>query len=240
MKVAVQSAFYLAGLWLDVAILAELLRGQGKRYPFLFLVVVADLLTTVAEAPVTLHLMLARPHSILAEIYWIDEPIMQVLLYLLVISLVYRATYHWKPRRTLLLGVVGCTLLFGGISLLVHFNVSADTAQWMTPWLRDLNFCAVILDLGLWGLLIGDRRKDYRLLMVTGALGVQFTGNAIGTALREIYHPLQGVTGYLIPCSNLACLYIWWRAFRMPDSATPPRSVSLAASGPSLERADPK
>ena len=41
----------------------------------------------------------------------------------------------------------------------------------MTPWTRDLNFGAAILDLGLWALLIGSRQKDRKLLLVTGALG---------------------------------------------------------------------
>ncbi len=39
----------------------------------------------------------------------------------------------------------------------------------MTPWTRDLNFGAAILDMGLWALLIGSQRKDRKLLLVTGA-----------------------------------------------------------------------
>ena len=50
----------------------------------------------------------------------------------------------------------------------------------MTPWTRDLNFCSAILDLALWALLIAAREKDHRLLLLSGGLGIQFTGEAIG------------------------------------------------------------
>jgi hypothetical protein len=234
MTLAIQIGLYSAGLSLDVLILAVLLRGQWKRYPFVFLYVIGDFLTTVAEIPFSLHLITPKPNSAFSDLYWIDDPIMQVLVFLLVISLVYRATYQWKPRRTLLLGLVAGTLLFWGVSFLLHFNASTETGKWMTGWMRDMNFCAVILDLGLWGLLIGAREKEYKLLMVTGALGIQFTGNAIGEALRQLSHSiLMGkFTAYFIVFANLACSYIWWRAFRMPDSPTSPRPVAVVASRP--------
>jgi len=93
--------------------------------------------------------------------------------------------------------------------------------KWITPWLRNLNFSAAILDLGLWALLIGARRKDYTLLLLSGGLGVQFTGNAIGQALRQMTHSSVQLTGYFITLSNLACLYIFWQAFHMRQQETP-------------------
>ena len=233
MKLAIQVGLYLAGLSLDVLILTVLLRGQWKRYPFVFLYLIADFLTTVAEMPVSLGLIVARPHSILEDVYWIDERIIQMLVYLLVISLVYRATVQWKPRRTILAGVIGGSILFWGVSFLIYFNPAAETGQWMTPWMRDMNFCTIFLDLGLWGALIGARQKDFKLLMVTGALGIQSTGNAIGDALRLISHSLAEPTAYFMVFANLTCLYIWWRAFRMPDvpPSSRPHPVAARTSG---------
>jgi hypothetical protein len=86
--------------------------------------------------------------------------------------------------------------------------------QWMTPWTRDLNSCAAILDLGLWAMLIRSREKDYRLLMVSGALGIQFAAGAMGQALREMSR--STVPGLLIMFANFTCTYIWWQAFRPP------------------------
>ena len=53
--------------------------------------------------------------------FWINERIMQVLVFLLVISLVYDATEHLRPRRTLLTGIVCGTMLVAAISFLYHY-----------------------------------------------------------------------------------------------------------------------
>ena len=98
----------------------------------------------------------------------------------------------------------------------------------MTPWTRDLNFGAAILDMGLWALLIGSQRKDRKLLLVTGALGIQFTGAAIGQALREMSSASSVVTiaGDFVVLTNLARLYIWWQAFRDPNKASSSNNLS--------------
>jgi hypothetical protein len=84
----------------------------------------------------------------------------------------------------------------------------------MTPWTRDLNFCAAILDLGLWALLIGSKKKDYQLLLVTGALGIQFAGGAIGQSLRDMSPAIVTAASDFTVITGLMGLYIWWRAFR--------------------------
>ena len=112
---------------------------------------------------------------------------------------------------------MGGILVFAGITFLIYYDPSTTTGKWMNPWLR-IEFRAAVLDLGLWALLIGARHKDYKLLMVSGALGIQFTADAIGQALRFLSHSPTSVqlTGYLISCANLVCLYIFWQAFRSP------------------------
>jgi hypothetical protein len=216
---AFQIGAYLVGLSLELAIMVVLLRGQWKRYPFVFLYLIGDFLTTVLEIEPSLGYGSGNEAQRLSFtiLYWVNERIMQVLLFLLVISLVYRATERMRPRRTLLLAAVSGTLLFAGCSLLIHYNPNLSLGKWMTPWTRDLNFFAAILDLGLWAVLIGARKKDYKLLMISGALGVQFSGVAIGQAVREMSHsPLVAtLTGDFISLAYIACSYVWWQAFRM-------------------------
>jgi hypothetical protein len=219
-QLAFQIGAYLVGLSLELAIMVVLLRGQWKRYPFVFIYLIGDFLTSVLEIEPSLGYgtgTAAERHTF-ANLYWVDERIIQVLLFLVVISLVYRATSRLQPRRTLLLLVVGGTLLFAGITLLLHFDSSLRPGKWMTPWTRDMNFFAAILDLGLWAVLIGARQKDYQLLMISGALGIQFTGVAIGQALRYLsLSPLVAtLTGDFISLANIGCLYIYWQAFRLP------------------------
>ena len=92
----------------------------------------------------------------------------------------------------------------------------------MTPWTRDLNFSAAILALGLWALLIGARQKDRKLLLITGALGIQLTGGAIGQALRDMSPGIVTAASEFTVITNLMRLYIWWQVFREKPKTLPP------------------
>jgi len=152
----------------------------------------------------------------------VDERIMQALLFLMVISLIYRATSDTRPRRTLIALLLCGSILFALLSLAIHYSPELTTGKWMTRWTRDMNFCAAILDLILWATLIQARKKDHVLLMIAGALGLQFTANAIGQSLRDISHGTVDATSVVMVTANLTCLFIWWHAFRLPvrDSST--------------------
>jgi hypothetical protein len=197
-------------------VVAALLRGDWRRYPFVFLYAVVDLLTTILEIQPSLAYRSRTPEARhrWAQMYWFNEQIMQVLVFLLVISLVYSATKHLRPRRTLLAGTIGGTLLVAAISFWAHYDPNLILGRYMTPWTRDLNFCAAVLDLGLWALLIGSRKKDYQLLLITGALGIQFAGGAIGQALRDMSPGIVAAASDLAMVTSLSRNYIWWRAFR--------------------------
>src|ERR1035437_3073514 len=154
MHLVFQIAAYAIGLSLGLMIIAVLLRGQWKEYPFVFAYVLGDFLTTVLEIGPGLQYAgaTAQVKRSYALLYWWNERIMQVLVFLLVFSLIYRAAAHQKTRHILLLGVVCGILLFAGITLIIYYDPSKATGRWITPWLRNLNFCAAILDLGLWAL----------------------------------------------------------------------------------------
>jgi hypothetical protein len=147
---------------------------------------------------------------------------MQLLVFAMVISLAYKAIGRLRPGSALFMGIVLATAAFAAITFFIQFDPRLPSWKWMTYWTRDLNFGAAILDLGLWAALIGARDKDYRLLMLSGALGLKFTGGAIGQAFRGMSSPgWQTGVGVFIALCNLACLYIWWQAFRMPEKTGP-------------------
>jgi hypothetical protein len=220
-------------------IISAMLRGQWRNYPFVFLYVLGDFVTTLIEIQPGLKIAsatVAERRSFAILFNW-DERAMQVLVFLLVISLIHRAAAHLKTRNLLVAGSVCGILLFAGITYLVYYDPAVATGKWMNPWLRNLNFSAAILDLGLWALLIGARHKDYRLLMVSGALGIQFTAGAIGQALRYLSHDSVQVTAYLITCANLVCLYIFWQAFRLPiGRKLPARQAAASSTGTQVEK----
>ena len=118
-----------SALPLEVMVIAVLLRGEYRRYPFIFIYCVVDLLTTVLEIQPAMAAG-TNPAAMRrwAQIYWDNERIMQVLVFLLVISLVYDATAHLRSRRTLLTAIVGGTVLFAAISFWIHYD--PDRCRW--------------------------------------------------------------------------------------------------------------
>jgi hypothetical protein len=249
MQLAFQVLLYVVGLPLQLMVIAALLRGPGRQYPFLFLYAIADFLTTVLEIRPSLTIDSATPETLrsFANLYWWDERLLQCLVFLMVISLVYKSSAQYRPRRVLLTGIIVGTVAFAAITFFIHFNPDPAVApgKWMTPWTRDMNFCAAILDLGLWATLIAAREKDYRLLMVSGALGLQFTGEAISQSLRGMSQQVQDVAAYIVPLPNLACLYIWWQAFRSApvnskSGGRPQPETAQSAIPPQNEKWEPR
>jgi hypothetical protein len=152
-------------------------------------------------------------------VYWFGIVVMQVLVYAVVMSLIYQATSKLRSRRIVRVSLIAGAMLFAGISYLIHRNPALNSGSFMTPWTRDLNFCSAILDLALWALLIAAREKDQCLLLLSGGLGIKFTGEAVGTSIRQLALRTRSRTlslsgGVLMLLANLIFLYIWWQAFR--------------------------
>jgi|SRR5579863_393204 hypothetical protein len=238
MGLALQILSYLTGIPLQVLVIAGMLRGPYRQFPLVFVYVIADFLATVVETRSALYNFAAKlPYfagklnghfeKALVDYYWINEVILQVLVYATVISLVYYATATLRTRHTMRLAIVGFAVLFAVVTFFIHFKPETHNyGVWMTPWSSNLNFCSAILDLALWAILIGSRIKDHRLLMLSGALGIQFTGQAIGQSLRNLaqrdhsYSLLYSGNAAVV-LTYIAFLYILWQTFRRtPDKLT--------------------
>jgi hypothetical protein len=239
MDLVIQLCSYLVGLPLELLTIAAMLRGGFKRYPFVFAYILTFFLTTVVEMPSSVAYYylrqitpdLTNPRVVRAAEdyvwwYWLDEAILQVLVFAVVISLIYYATSKLAPRRIVRLGLIAGAVLFAAISFLVHYHPPTPNVSfglWATPWARDLRLCAAVLDLALWAMLIASREKDQRLLMLSCALGIMFAGETVGESLRNLAstfashrsgHRVADIGGLLVLVSDLGFLYIWWRAFR--------------------------
>jgi len=234
MEFAIQIVALTLWLPLNLLIIAGLLRGEYRRFPFIFAYVVIELLATAAELPAYWAVFTNSPQAVDLQIfvYWLDEAIAQVLIFVVVMDLIYRATAKLATRRTLRTGLISGAVLFALISFLIHYTPS-KAGVWMTPWTRDLNFCAAILDLALWTLLIASREKDHRLLLLSGALGIQFTGEAIGGSVRQLAaphrsHAIALIGSTLVVTADIVRSYIWWRVFQKVESRS--RQTSLLSS----------
>jgi hypothetical protein len=208
----IQYAAYGIGVPLQLMVIAIMLRGAYKRFPFVFAYVIAVFLATAAEIPAYIGFFSGARRS--RNVYWINEGVLTVLSFCLVTAFIYTATTaapNRKPiRRILLAGAV----LLPIASVAMHYSPVGYVGQWMTLVSRDLNFCAAVLDLALWSLLLVFRRGDHTLLMLSGALGMQFAGEAIGQSLRQLSRATVWPGNFIIVLANLLCLYSWWQTFR--------------------------
>lgn len=230
-----RAAINLVGLalWFPLIILliARLLAGEWRRYPLIFVYVLVDFLGGVADAPTVWAVYRHVPNALVnrAGIWEKVEILSQFLLFTVVLTLISRATAKLQSRNLVRAACIIGAVLFVGISFAVHHNPDVNSLAWITPWTRDLNVCTTILDLALWLLLLASREKDYRLFLLSGALGIQFTGAAIGNSLRTLAsraHPWPSlVGGSIVVAAGLIRVYIWARAFRTQTATGRPALV---------------
>ncbi len=203
---------FLVSLALQVLVIGSLRRGGYKDYPFVFIYSLVLIMTTVVDGAAHADANIRD----WAQGFYRNEALRQLLLFTVVMSLMDRAmagrSYRGRIRLFLMLAATAAVL----ISVSIHWE-SHLTALWATQVGRDLSFGSVVLTLLLWVTLISSRRKDTQLLMVTGGLGLQFTGEAIGQSIRQISHHnralLYAGNGLMI-ASHLIRLYVWREAFK--------------------------
>jgi len=225
MAFVLQLIFWCVGLPLMLLVIAAMLRGAYRQFPVMFLYNIVGFLLTVAGMPAYIdfyfhHQPDARTR--MGQWYTLSDMLLEPMAYAVVISLIYVAAAHVRSRRMVLLGISGGAILIAGFSFLIHFNPSLPYGVWEALWGRDLNFFSEILDLGLWGLLLSTRGRDSRLLLVTGGLGIQFTGEAIGDSLRSIasqrhLFAVSYAGSFVMTVADLTALYVFWQAFRHKD-----------------------
>jgi len=152
-------------------------------------------------------------------VHYVGEVITYTLVFAVVISLIYRATARTGPRRVMRLVLVAGGLAFILTSFFIHYDSKAPLPMWITPWTRDMNFCAAVLDMALWALLLASREKDTRLLLLSGGMGIMFGGEAIADSIRHLAIRNHSRNTFmlgnvLVTLADCAFLYVWWQTFR--------------------------
>lgn len=226
MRFALDICANLIGIPLEVLIIAAMLRGSYRRYPALFVYMTAVFVVSLVETPLYIvgHLDAVwysdrRVWTEYLKCYWIDERVLMALVFVVVLSLLYQATEKARSRRVMRAAMASAAVLFSGVAFWINYDPTVPTGQWVTAWTSNLNFCAAILDLGLWAMLIRSSARDSRLLMFTGALGILFTGAAISGSISNLAiarrsSALTFIAGLVNIGSNLTFLYVWWQALR--------------------------
>jgi hypothetical protein len=204
------------GLVLQLAVIAVVLRRRSG-FEVLFVYLVVLFLSTVLNAAVYYN---PGAQVRAARYYWISDAVRQALIFILVLSFIHNA-FVQRPNRTVLrqrLWAGACIYVLASL----YFTWDARVGYWMTNLSRNLAFLAVILNLVLWAALIQFKRDDRILLMVSGGMGIEMAGKAIGHSLRQLSRSTQLTGDLILVFTHLLCLYIWWQAFRRVDPVKMP------------------
>jgi hypothetical protein len=243
MRFGVQILALAVGLPLQVLVVAALFRGSWRRFPLLLAFAVVELVSALVQAPGALEAMRGHhpPGLPYWVTYWTGQEITQLLLYAVVVSLLYRACERLRSATAARVLLILAACLVAAASFLVHHGQSSVRGMWMTPWFRDLNFTCALMDIVLWTSLLVARDKDRQLLMLSGGLGVEFAGAAIGESLREIAqrsmsHSLSLAGSMVMVAASLFRYYTWWQALRgrQPAQKAPAKFQAVRERGSSL------
>jgi hypothetical protein len=211
---ALQYAAWAIGLWLDVRVISVQLRGSYREYPFVFAYVVSLLVSTIAEIGLQ-----GAPQTVRDFYYWMDEAILDVLVFCVVIAFIDQAARYSGQKTIGRRWLILASVLILAISVAIHRSSNFNLQ--MTLISRDLNICAVILDLILWSLLVAARRPDRCLMLLSGGLGLQLTGAIMGEQLRQFSRHLVMTGALLEMTTGLLGVYIWWLALRAQKKVGP-------------------
>lgn len=215
----VQWVFIISGAAVQVLLIAALVRGSYRDFPFLFAYAVASFLATAVEVAAILDLMGWSRYTY--KYYWINDVILQILIVLLVFSLMH-VSLQENPRRPFVMRMLGlAAVAVAAVSLAVYWDEPLNRK--MTNIGRNLSFAAVLLNLALWMSLIRNRLPDRRVLLISGALGIQMAGQAIGHSLRQLATPrrslpLVNAGNIVIAVAHVMCLYLWWQVLRKHEA----------------------
>jgi hypothetical protein len=228
-----QFVLELISISIQAAVIFFLLRGSSfRRYPLVLIYCVLQLVATTAEEYVS---RLHGQTNFFRKLYWTDEITLDILLFLMVITLIYRAVEGSSVRTAMgrILGVVIVAVLTVPFVL---FSARRFSTAWFDGTSQLLNFGAAIMNLGLWTALIGTKKRDPLLLRVSAGLGVAVTGAAIAYGLRRFTPPTstpQQLANLFKTMTYLVSVAIWCWAFRPVARKTPtppPATVSPIVS----------
>jgi len=202
----------LAGTILQVAVIYRMVQGFHRHYPGVFFYLLVLFLTSVVDSTAALGEagwgVSYRQHYVFNNIARHLAGVVAVL------SLYFRATEDRRRRFPLRSQVLLFVLVAGGASLYIHYHGSLDS-NYIAQVGRDLSFLTALLNLALWFSLIQSRKRERVLFLVSGGLGLNMAGEAVGQSLNAISWNLWVLASLIGVGSHILCLLIWLRALKV-------------------------
>jgi hypothetical protein len=207
------SVLIFVGLALQVSVIQALIRGPLRRFIVLFGYAIILLLTTVVDA--TAYFNGPQFRAVFREYYWIDEVLRKTSLFVLVLSLIANALANTERRARILALLVLASLIVAGLSAWLLYDPTVRPSHWMTEIVRNLAFFASILNLIFWFAMIRARKTPAELLLISGGLGIESTGEAIAQSVRPfVTRTTIWIPNVFIVLTHFVCLIIWASALR--------------------------
>ncbi|MCX6625788.1 MAG: hypothetical protein NTY38_32935 [Acidobacteria bacterium] len=227
-----QFLLWIVGLGLQVLVLGALVRGAFRKFPATFVYSICLFLTTVIEISAATDVGLLNYKS-WQQYFYYDELARQTGILAIVVSLILKATPEGPKRGPFARLVVAGAFLFWALSLYLCY--SPKLGHWMNAVDRNLSFGSAILNLLLWMRLIAHRNRDRQILLVSGGLGLQMAGQAIGMSLIALSRDFWIAGSSIAVIASFLCSYVWWRALRKMPALQPGGNSAPALSSSSRE-----
>jgi hypothetical protein len=199
-------------------VFAFLLLGPARRFAVVLIYVGWALFSalglTLAD---TFFLYSPEQRLLYNHLYWTNEVVADLLLFLVVIVLTYNATPKGPNRAKVGRLLAGVAVVAMALPFLLFHPVFTPwpTGQWFNSAGETLNFGAALMNLVLWATLIASKQREPQLLTVSAGLGVLVAGTAIAYGLRHFIPPgaLRSLPNLFLMLMQLAGWTIWCRAF---------------------------
>jgi hypothetical protein len=189
-------------------------RGYFTVYPILSVFIVSNLLTGVAEWAILLKFYSLSSDGY-RSFYWTNEFVLQSLLFLVMLSFIYRAWEGHERRFVWTAGVFFLAIL--GVIASVAISDPSETRKLESILSRNFSFASALLNFVLWTALIKNRGRDHQLLLLAAGLGLMTTGKAIGQSLRTIGPDTLPLGNVIIVTSQLTSFAVWlWTLHSVP------------------------
>ena len=227
-------ALGVLGVGLQLCVLVIMSRGAYREFLGIFFYVLVLFLTAVADMSAFFEPGIWGGWY--REVFYLNNALRQVSGFIVVLYLFFRATADHPGRGAIRLRLVAATVvLIVAVSLLPYRAemTSGELPDYFAAVFRNLSFANALVNLVLWIWLVKIRTRDTRLFLVSGGLGINMAGEAIGQSLMSMATSgatpgiLFDVGNLIAVLSHLLCLLIWiYTLRRVAAPAARPSRVS--------------
>lgn len=216
--------FVLLSLLTEAYVVVYLSFSKNRlRYLSLNIYMLAVLGVQIGQDVVLMHWGVASP--IYAYVYYYTDGLLTISLFFVIMSFYQQVFQQMAAGRYVRWGSI---MLLSGTALLSYLIVRQMphdhvTERFVVEMSQNLYFVGVVLTYLLWGAVITLRETRTRLIQLILALGIFFSANAAGYALRNLFpspHLEANLLKWIPPIAGTFLPLAWAYTFmRVPEEA---------------------